>query len=146
MPNAGLGRRRAGIPAACCRNHVAARPARPRWRSRGRRRIEGSGFAPGSHRGYPVSNMVGHPKPGEVMRRARTPTWRANYRCSISPDSKFVRASLFRMVMKGFDTRIYTGLGRMSLCPVQALALLHSKFAVGVTNGRERERGSQVSS
>src|SRR6185503_4058064 len=58
--------------------------------------------------------------------------------------SKFASTSLLRMVMQGFNMRIYTGLGRMSLCLVQALALLHSKFAVGVTNGRERERGSQV--
>ena len=41
--------------------------------------------------------------------------------------------------------RVYTGLGRVSLRPVRALALLHSKFAVGVTNGRERECASQVS-
>jgi len=94
---------------------------------------------------YPVSNMVGHPKPGEVVRRARSPTWRANCQYSVSPAGKFATASLLRMVMQGFDPRIYTGSGRMSLRPVRALALLHSKFAVGVTNRRERERGSQVS-
>ena len=65
--------------------------------------------------------------------------------CSVSPASKFASTSLLRMVMQGFNMRIYTGLGRMSLCLVQALALLHSKFGVGVTNGRERERDSQVS-
>ena len=47
--------------------------------------------------------------------------------------------------MQGYDTRIYTGSEGMSLCPVRAFALLHSKFAVGVTNGRETEQASQVS-
>jgi len=42
--------------------------------------------------------------------------------------------------------KIYTGLGRMSLRPVRALVLLYSMFAVGVTNGRERELGSQLPS
>ena len=50
-------------------------------------------------------------------------------RWSVSPASKFVCTSLLRMVMQGFDTRVYTG---------------ELKFAVGVTNGRERERASQA--
>ena len=43
------------------------------------------------------------------------------------------------------DSEFYTGLGGVSLRLVRALVLLYSKFAVGITNGRERERGSQVS-
>ena len=65
--------------------------------------------------------------------------------CFESPASKFVSASLLRIVMQGFDTRVYTGSGGMSLCPIRTLVLLHSKFAVGVKNGREREWASQVS-
>ena len=43
------------------------------------------------------------------------------------------------------DTKIYTGLGRTSLRPVRALCSCTQMFAVGVTNGREREQGSQGS-
>ena len=65
--------------------------------------------------------------------------------CFESPASKFVSASLLQIVMQGFDMRVYTGSGGMSLRPVRALAFLHSKFAIVVTNVRERERASQFS-
>ena len=60
--------------------------------------------------------------------------------CYISPTSKFVCASLVRMVMQVCDTRFI--LVRAE-CPYVQLDLLRSctQFVIGVTNEREREPG-----
>jgi len=59
--------------------------------------------------------------------------------CFVSPASKFVCASLVRMVMQVCDTRFI--LVRAE-CPYVQFELLHSctQFVVGVTNKQERER------
>jgi hypothetical protein len=76
-------------------------------------------------------------------RRAKAPTWCANYRCFKPPTSEFVFARLARMVCKE-DTEGYTGSGGMSLRPVRTARILALVRSRGYKRVREGE-GSQVS-
>jgi hypothetical protein len=79
----------------------------------------------------------------KTMRRTKVPTWRANYWCFEPPTSKFVFARLARMVCSK-DTRIYTGLGRMSLLLFVAAHVTGTCLQYGLQMD-ERGRRSQVS-